>query len=47
MTLFTSLQEDKEKNLFKTDLVGKKDEVITVCVHHKSLILNRYEVLQK
>ena len=45
--LFTSLKEDKEKFLFRADLVEQKDEVITVCAHHKALIFDRYEVLQK
>ena len=47
MILFASLKEDKEKNLFRTDLVKQKDEVVTVCAHHKALILDRYKVLEK
>ena len=44
MILLTSLKEDKEKFLFRNNLVDQKDEVITVCAHHKALILDKYEV---
>ena len=33
MLLFTSLKEDKEKVLFRTNLVEEKDEIVTVCAH--------------
>ena len=46
MILFTSFKEDKEKSLFRTDLVEQNNEVVTVCAHHKAFILHRYEVLQ-
>ena len=47
MILLTSLKEkDKEKNLFRTDLVKQKHEVLTVYAHQKALILDRYDVLQ-
>ena len=46
MILFTSLK-DKENFLFRTDLVEQKDEVVTVCAHHKALILEKYEAHQK
>ena len=40
MILFTSLK-DKEKILFRIDLLEQKDEVVTVCGHNKALILDR------
>ena len=42
MISFLSLTEDKEKNLFKTDLVKQKNEAVTVCAHHEAFILNTY-----
>ena len=48
LKFFSSLLiDDEEKLLHRTNLLDKKEEVNTVCGHHKSLLIDRYEVLQK
>lgn len=45
---FESLQqEDKQRLLYRADLVNDAAKISDLCLHHKALIIDRYEVLQK
>ena len=43
----TFSEADKEKLLYRADLSDQKTEVQTVCVHHKALMIDNHEALQK
>ena len=43
----TFSQADEAKLSYHTDLTDRKTEVKTVCAHHKALMIDNYEVLQK
>ena len=43
----TFSQADEEKLPHRADLTDRKTEVKTVCAHHKALMIDNYEVLQK
>ena len=43
----TFSQADEAKLSYRTDLTDRKTEVKTVCAHHKALMIDNYEVLQK
>ena len=43
----TFSQADEAKLSYHADITDRKTEVKTVCAHHKALMIDNYEVLQK